>query len=290
MVRARTIYTTPTRIGAGVRFARGTRLGTGRTPMLLRSGRAIGAYNPYVRAGLITATGLAAARQGLKKARAFRRKRLIIGERQGSSNAKVTVTNSVSVEGIAERVLYQKSINFPQQATTGSRDSRERQLIDLRGIKFCQDFVGLAALNSQTNNQVYLNIAVLTNKHLPQSTSINNNRFFRAANDKRGEDFDNLNSGIDYHCRPINSDEWNVLAHHRTMLAAPASPNGRNVVRFMKYIPIKRQIRFDQDGAPSHNVFICWWIALPGQQGGDLPTVIAQTTYRHVLYFRDPKR
>lgn len=241
-----------------------------------------------------TADWLARAERASSKiSRAYRRykskkaARRNIGERVSSSTARPIDTQSISPNNLVERQLYVQRINWPVQGS--GRDQRERFVINLRGIKFCQDFAATSGFTTINASTVYLNVAVVTNKHDPQADGINNNRWFRSYTNARGTDFNNLNSGIDLHCRPINTDEWNVLAHTRTQLHSLDAPSGNTTYRFMKYIPIKRQVRFDQDGIASHNIFIVWWLALPGEQGLPNATQIVKTTWHHVLYFRNHK-
>lgn len=213
-----------------------------------------------------------------------------IGERIGTSNAQNVSTDSVSANNMVDEQFYWQPILWPQRETavTDTRNKRNGDIINLRGIKICQDFVTVNTFT--TGTKLYLNVAFVTNKHNPQSSSVNNNRWFRSKSTNRGEDFTSLNSGIDYHCRPINTDEWNVLFHRRKVLSAvAATQDGRTFYKCAKYVPIKRQIRFDQDNNASHNFFMVWWCSVAGSAGLPSGNICAKTTWSHTLYFREAK-
>lgn len=247
-----------------------------------------------------TAQYLARAERGATKiARWYRRRRAFksavrrnVGERVGSSNSKGVRTQSIGAPtNMVERQLYSELIVMPQRNITSgeARNERERDVINIRGIKICQDFETIAT--GAGDNHMYLNVALISNKHNPQSASINNNRFFRGRDDARGQDFDSLSSGIDYHCRPINTDEWNIFFHTRRVLSNPRLniTDGKTFARVMKYVKINRQIRFDQDGEPSTRFFLVYWCALACSEGPDNPAIFMKSTFTHQLYFRETK-
>jgi len=119
-------------------------------------------------------------------------------------------------------------------------------MINWRGTRICMFF-----RNTGNTNPVNLNIAVLA----PKSTGAGNvpvaTEFFRGDVGTRAIDFGVTLSANEFRCRPINSDEYNILRHKRYTLAqtAPSASgwnNGtlKNFLQIKWFIKAKRQIRY----------------------------------------------
>lgn len=286
--RVATLYRTPTRIprSAARYIGRGMRLGTGRSPMVLRSGRAIGMYNPYVRAGLITAAALSAARMGLKKRgpikEAFR----------SYSRPKRTPIPSKSKQSYIKELgnltgtLYTEIVDLPDQGVNPQQ--RRGDIIYLSGIKLCLEFTNLL------NNDLYLNVALLQSRDNPSSKgAVTGSKFFRdTAGSNRGVDFP-LPLSIQNHCRPINVDLFRVFMHQRMKLGGegtiPAYTVRNSVKTIMKYIPFKKQLRFDASNFTKGQLQLVFWA--DKESSDTVPTTPAAFDLRGemVVYFREPK-
>lgn len=282
------LYRTPTRIGAGVRFAaRGTRLGTGRSPLILRSGRAVGMYNPYVRAGLITAAGLAAARAGLKKARRSRLYGRIgkpVGTATSKSRAIVNTTN-----GRSTRTLYSSELTNIPKGTTNQRNERDRHLVNLRGFKLC-----FSLRNNLAIPLVY-NIAVVYDKRSNDDTaSVSVNDFFRGSGANRAVDFSTGLSALQLHCKPLNKDRFTILWHHRGQLAPRQDGTNfnstyPNIKQLHKWIGLRKQVSYE-DGHAQSKIWLIYWCDQFQDEASDAAIVGALTFQEyHITYFREPK-
>lgn len=297
MMSPRRIYGTPAsaaRIRARLNAFRraGTRLGTGRSPMILRSGRAIGMYNPYVRAGVITAAGLAAARAGLRRAGPIiRARRSGLGKTPGTATSKRTVVKDANAQ-IDTRTLYNQVMNDIGPTVGGGTDInlRERDMVRLTGVKLCME------LKNNADTPIYFNWALVYDKRSNDTVgTVSVADFFRGNGSTRAKDFGTDLSAIEFHCNPLNSDRFTVLKHERHTLgkAIAGTTNYTDTKNSFKsvnrWIPIKRQIRYE-DGEAQSKVWLLYWcdrMLNPPAQAVQLAQIDIQEY--HVTYFRDVK-
>lgn len=247
------------------------------------------------------ASGLRMAGRGAKRVyrsarqyRAKRRRMNAIGHRPGRSTAKKTfMLYDSTTENINSRNLYTEDLSqLAKQSSANEINLRERDIANLRGIKFCMEL-----RNNIIDTPVYFNWAVVVPR---ATTSPSDNDFFRGYTNDRSDDFNSSLTSNDFHCRPINSDAYIVLTHRRLTLGGKKASdtykdthplNYRNV---MKYMKIKRQVRYDnvegfaaQEG---RKMFLVYWCDQFLTPGATLGTTAAMSLNRQViLYFRDPK-
>jgi len=232
-------------------------------------------------------------RKRSQKRKRARISRSQVGEAPGSGTGRrkneYTLTG-----GLSDRVLYDKEIALPvrQDGSTHRLERRESNLIFLKGIKVCGEVESLVGKSNPSSpyadHDVYFNFAVVTQKNPPNSLGFDNNHFFRGNNGERGVDFDTTSSSIDLHCLPINTDKHVVLMHKRMVLGHNTSTTRNKYGRFMKYMKINRQIRFDDTANPSDRFWACYWCT---PVHTDSPTPLVTDTVRvqfstHV-YFSD---
>lgn len=247
-------------------------------------------------------TGLKMAGRGVKRvyrsARHFRSKRRRmnqIGFRPGKSTAKKTFMIYDGTAGsISTRTLYIEDLSQLEKQTSSLEiNKREREMVNLRGIKFCMEL-----RNDTVDTPLYFNWAVISPK---ASASPSDNDFFRGYANDRSDDFNASLTSNDFHCRPINSDAYIVLTHRRLTLGGKKASdaykdtvplNYRNV---MKYMKIKRQVRYDtieggQAAQEGRKLFLVYWCDGFMTDGPNLPVANSMTLNRQViLYFREPK-
>jgi hypothetical protein len=126
-------------------------------------------------------------------------------KRYQSANLNGTLRNS--------RTLHTFNLcQVPLQATnTGPTiNTRERQLINLKGFKFCVE------VRNETTAPMYYNWAIISPKD-STATAISSTEFFRGNGISRNQAFDTTLSG-QMHCLPINSDKFTILEHKRFRL------------------------------------------------------------------------
>lgn len=231
--------------------------------------------------------------RAFRNRRAKRKAARSIGQRVGTSSAKRKATASTSTESLAQksdRAQYYDEITFPSFGD--AINERERRVINLRGIHLCMEISAGSALligGAYRDRNVYVNVCVVSSKKDPTSTAVSTNHFFRDSTSNRAIDFDALQRSIDFHCRPINSDEWNVHMHYRTVLGGEAVESNPTIRRIMKYIPFKRQIRFDETGEPDSRLFLVWWTSLAGEHTATPFANIFKSQYYVTAYYREPK-
>lgn len=218
-----------------------------------------------------------------------------VGEPIGTSNsrrfASATSTSTESDASRSDRLLNWELIAHPS-GWGGIPNQRERNIIRLGGFKLCMEFTAGQSLligGANRDRQVTINVCVLSQKFDPTDTTLDNTHFFR-ANDgvNRAIDFDVVARSIDFHCLPVNTDKFNIHMHHRTYLSGESIEHGPTVRRIMKYIPINRQIRYDDSNKPSTQFFLVWWAALAGEHTTLSFSDIYKVQWTNVTYYRDP--
>ena len=242
-------------------------------------------------------------RRGYRRARKFRkrssyrRKRVrFIGYPIGSGTCKRVLTQNVSGQSLDTRTLYSRNLTFLAQGTANDINTRQRQMINLRGFKIRFNIQTLTGAQ-----RWYFHWALIAEKSrtrgIPESqdNAISGTNFFRGNGSSRGIDFQNSLSGNEINFLGINQDEYVVLKHKR-MLLDPVSTNGDNHQwqrHVSMYIPIKRQVRYDPsygdcptDGA----IWSVWWCeGMNGVGSGATPqTNWANIDQFVVTYFREP--
>jgi len=213
-----------------------------------------------------------------------------IGMPVGTSTARHTQVGQVlPVTAQGNRELYSKEITAIEQGV--EPNERNRDILNFRGVKICCLF-----RNTANDSCLFLNYAVISPKI---ANNVGLQGFFRSNANQRAVDFDdtaNLTS-MDYHCRNINSDLYNIITHKRLKLAARQATTqnvGGYTARVMRYIPIKRQLRYDQIGELGEKcttpIFFIWWYDIEGLGVGVSPNSYdyLMTDLRLITYFRNP--
>ena len=263
-----------------------------RTRMAIRGAQAIHRSYQYLgRAGRAARTiGRAYRRYKGRKGRARG-----VGHPVGQSTAKRDVNASLATSSDVlrpDRVLYEQVLTYP---IVGSGISdRERRMINLRGFKFCIEFKLAPRFElpngSLRNNSVYFNWAVVSSKKEPtgDGPANANNHFFRGVAGNRAEDFDALQRSIDLKCRAINTDEWNVHMR-KSFKINGASVGGSSLSRTIEaWLPIKRQIRFNDENEPSAKLYMCYWAAVDGANTSTSFDEVYKIQWHVTTYFREP--
>lgn len=219
--------------------------------------------------------------------------RKYVGEPIGSSTAKSNFSRWVDTSLFGTRALNFHVINTTSAGT--AINQRERTMINWRGTRICMFF-----RNTGNTNPINLNIAILC----PKSTGAGNvpvaTEFFRGDTSSRALDFGVTLSANEFRCRPINSDEYNILRHKRYTLAQ-SIPSGsgwnngtlKNFVQIKWFIKAKRQIRYSaSDGnTPTEGAcYLVYWADFVGSPSGtaQTPNQIS-TNIDTTVYFRDPR-
>lgn len=219
--------------------------------------------------------------------------RLRVGHPVGTSTSKYRQTGQRSIDigpPLNDRTLYAFDLTGIPQGDEPTM--RERDLINLRGIKVCMEVV------NTTPAPLYFNFAIISPKG---EVNLNPIEFFRSYSDNRGTDFESPNiSSLDYHCRPINTDVFNILHHKRYVLTTGDAASkgevyqGNAAIRVMRYFPIKRQVRYRRQLEGEGDfcttpIFFVFWTAIAGFGTETAPQEAFRTDTRIVTYFRDPK-
>jgi len=212
-----------------------------------------------------------------------------IGEQVSSTNSKsFLAANEVAIVR-NNNTLYTLDLTAFAQGT--AMNQRQRQHVNMRGFKICME-----VKNTTTNTPIYFNQAVIAPKNT--TLGIDTQNFFRQSSDVRAVSFSNALSGLEFHCLPINTDDYTVLKHRRYVLNTGNQPGswnkqgGSSWINTDWYIPLKRQTRYNNSEsttATDGRVFHVFWFAFWNQATGVAPGACAGTSIRVVTYFREPK-
>lgn len=260
-----------------------------------RKAIASGARSMYRFAGRVKRRRMAAS--AMRKRRNYAKRRRImrtIGERPGQSTAKknVQVLDSTTA-GYNTRTLWSDDVSqLTKQGTLDEIDYRNRDIANLRGLKFCWE------LRNDNATPMHFNMAVISPKN-DKVTTISNTDFFRDWTNTRARDFSTTLSSNDFRCRPINKDIYDIICHKRYTLGganeqatnASFSSARSNYRTIDFYIKINRQFRYDgtSTSAEGRRIFVVFWGDLWGNNSGAGGTNNIWLNRRTILYFREPK-
>lgn len=226
----------------------------------------------------------------MRKSRWAKEQRKQIGDNIGTTSARRSVTIEDSYT-INSRLLYISELvqNLPEG--TGN-DARMRDNVNLRGWRI------MANVTNLSFSQVWLNIAIVSPRE-DGDLGVSTTAFFRSYGAQRGINFnDNLNSA-DFHCRPINTDKYHILMHRRFMIGM-RPPSGAvsdgNVLMFIRYVTLKRQVRFNvpagsEDPETTNDRFwlVQWCDVNDSPIGTPSQTDVLSWINKTVTYFRNTK-
>jgi hypothetical protein len=208
-----------------------------------------------------------------------------------SSTLKIQNRSDGSTSHNSNQLNLVQGLQIPRTTTGFSLNERSRDIIYLAGIKLCLQFTNISS------DDLYLNVALVSTKSRGE---LNTTDFFRCYDGTaRQIDFDSGTlSAMDRHCLPINSDEINVHWHERQFLkfnsnGSATSPKDRvKTSSIEKYIPIKRQIRFEGSGTDSETRFyLCHWTGLAGATIAASSSPVANTyglDFKMIGYYKEP--
>lgn len=233
------------------------------------------------------------ARRFRSRMRARKKARQQIGKPIGQASAKVLQTPTGNI-GMTDNTLYITRVEYPSKATSGgdSRANRERDIINLSGIKICMDFTAGSPIDNFAG--AYVNMAVVVNREDPNGIVFDQTDFFRDVRDSttsRNRDFTSVQTAIDFNCLPINPQKYSILRHTRKRVASQTNNAGlSNRWLYMSHwIPIKRQIEFTEGGQASYNIFVLTWVSLASYDSATRVNNCC-TKQEHIMcYFRDPR-
>jgi len=294
------------------------------TRAIIRAGTYGAMTNPYIRAGatayryapyIARAAGMAtrfAYKSYRRRSRVRRRRRAPpavgrnakkrVGEPVGRANAKRTKPIPGGTLQVHDtRNLYAFPLTTIFQGT--SNEERERGLVNLRGFKICQE------IYNNTFEALYVNIAIVHPKKDPVDNGEagvfpDKSLFFRANGSSRGKAFnDPTNSSLDFHCDPINTDQFNVIKHKRYKLApqvshgaesrVDTSHRGASYMTTKWWVPMKRQLRFNNvqtDTPEGGHIWLVWWADKYKTPAGAAGTSGAFGSQNRVItYFKDTR-
>lgn len=221
-----------------------------------------------------------------KRTPASRARRGGVGETPGTSNAKRFESVNHDVAFKSTRTLYSHVLNDTPQGL--ALDERQRQIINLRGLKICMD------VSNSNNRPMHFNWAIVSPKN-QEDTNLTS-RFFRGNGTTRSIDFGVNLQSAEFSCNPINADKYVVLTHQRHLLGVPKNSNQdfadtrQSYLRVDRYIKIGRQFRFAGNGDNYDKLLLVYWFDGMLNAGGQLSIPqAAQMSLNCVSYFRDTR-
>ncbi len=228
----------------------------------------------------------------MRAAKRQRFSRMNVGHSVGSGTSKKFERVNTNGQNLQSRVLYDTNL-LTNLVKGDALNERERNIINLRGFKICQEVT-----NQSTQKALYYNVAVICPR--TSQGSISNTDFFRSqgSGTARGTNFDTGLTSNEFHCLPINTDNYTVLKHRRYRLGPATQSSGviggsqNNYMNIDWYIPIKRQIRYESGiGNPTDgNIYIVYWADRFDTNAGTLAQANAfRLQERYVTYFKEPK-
>ncbi|AKV62271.1 putative capsid protein [Heravirus camaronis] len=221
-----------------------------------------------------------------------KRRRMIrrtMGKRVGQGTAKVMKRDS-ALTNTNGKTLYSVPLIRILKNTAGEEDftKRTRDIVNFRGIKVCFWWRNELTLKS------FLHVAFVVPKNDPFLTASGElaiTDFFRGVDgSRRSQNFEPTLNWMEVNCLPINADIYRILSHKKYSIAPNTSTDGKDEFLMEKYIPISRQIAFDNllptnQEYPRKNIYMCWWVTGEGNGTGNH----GKFQWRTVQYFKEPK-
>lgn len=198
------------------------------------------------------------------------------------TSASVTPSNSLAV-----------TANVLQIEQGDAVDQRQRRIVNLRGIQLQSTFRFDDTLDGvnlwDAAEPLFLHIALV---HPKQGTTVTNSDFLRDYNAGRNVDFSAATS-LQQTFNPINTDAYHVYFHKHykvsKFLDLQASNARGPVFVFQKYVPIKRQIRFEETtrGSCIDTIYyVIWYTGVTTSVGNTVSFL--NHRFRTILHYREP--
>lgn len=216
----------------------------------------------------------------------FRKERLKIGA--GKTRTTSKKHQNTFIDGFKDsRQLYDADMTLITRGT--DINNRERDALFYTGIHL---------IFHATNKTPYLGVLNIAFVHPKNTGVVFTTDFFRGYTTERARDFSTTNDGLINCYYPINTDVNNVLWHKRFHLGADADNTSsdettRNISStrtFRKFIPIKRQLTYDNDNSTTCNekIWMVYWFDLPSNplSATSQPSAF-DFNCRTITYFRD---
>lgn len=221
------------------------------------------------------------------------RRALPLGDRRGKDTCKRSLqrnTGTASNTSLSTRTLYTEALNDISGTANNAINARQRDVAYVTGTKICM------AVNSLSPLPLHFNWAVVSRKDQADAAPTVTD-FFRSMAGTRSQNFATGLSSLQFSCLPINKDKYHILTHHRRLLASTGEATVNDGVRksyieVQKWIPIKRQFRFDGDAATTaeRRYFLVYWFDTWMAQAASAPIADQVAVYEHhTTYFREPK-
>lgn len=236
------------------------------------------------------------------------RARRSIYDKIGTSNSKVhqeIITYGASGT-LTTRTLYSQPITKIQSGLS-ARDARDQNVINLAGFH-----MQFQVANIQ-DTPVCMRMAIVQGRSsAPSNETIDGGDFFRGFGDSRAENFvqttDTGPISLTYMNNPINMEKYTLLWSYKMLLpnAVIASAESNNVFpgafegrykksykTINKYVPIRRQLRFENTGkdfpSDGHLFLICWCDRFLEQENSAHVSALRWQGRVHA-YFREGRR
>lgn len=214
-----------------------------------------------------------------------------------STSKRATVLEGSGPQAQDTRTLYSANLlGGISQQLQNNENRREGSAVNVSGFKFCFHIV-----NTQATPLIW-HFALISPKGCttnvdPGTDIVQTQNFFR-ANDSgvRAMDFSNQLSGMEFMCKPINTDNWVILKHKRIRLGpnqfqADSTNTNRDNYRILNYwFKFKRQVRYDDLDLVGSGVYLVGWADTIDAAASTSPVLGGYTLNQRVIkYFRDAK-
>lgn len=238
-----------------------------------------------------------------------RKRARVIGYPKGASTAQNNqLARDLGAIPLESKRIYSIELTRIGRSSQGETDRRSLAMY-ISGFKICM------CLRNERSDVSYFNWAIVTYKNdILDSEKFNPGvsndgvvgqtvvGFFRdqgTAANSRATGMDDLKTGMELHCLPINTDLYKILRHKRYKLGSnqtgkPGGANnngstGSNMIMINRWIPLKRQVRYSAADALTcqQPIFLIMWCSTHLEAGGTVPIECVSRQLRAITYFRN---
>lgn len=211
-----------------------------------------------------------------------------VGKEPGTATTKRHVANATDVASRDTRTLYSFELTDIPHTSTNNVASRDRHIVNIKGFKLDIAFKNVSAI------PLYLNVAVVFDKRGNDTVSVVSvNDFYRGNGSTRAADFSVNFSALELHTKPLNADRFTIYSHDRFLLGtsnqtvAQGFQYTQNFMHFKKWIPLNKQISYEDDNAQSKIWLIYWCDQMHRDSATAAVAGVLETQQYDITYFKE---
>lgn len=227
-----------------------------------------------------------------KSGKSYSQRVKAIGHDKHVDNAQRHEISNEALTAKNDQTLYKTELtDVPGAASTVAIDRRRRDMMYFSGARICME------MRNNSADPMYFNVAVIAPRG--NQLGVFSTNFFRANDTDRATNASAAElKGLEWHCLPINADQFTILRHDKFLLGPNVEPSSSdykdnttpNYMNYDKYVPVKRNVRFDPQENCTDPVYLVYWAAKFGSSATAATSGAISVSEHCITYFKEPTR